>query len=95
MSSSDPLYARALATFGQDRQIRKCIQELNELAVALSHYQEGRCDADEVAAEVADVLITAEQMAGVVGEERVIRHAMAKRKRLAALLDKAEGWELP
>ena len=59
----------AIARYGERNQIDQAIEELNELAVALSHYRRGRAPLEEVAEEIADVQICLEQMAEAFGGE--------------------------
>jgi phosphoribosyl-ATP pyrophosphohydrolase len=47
----------ALHAFGRESQIRKAIEECLELALALTHYLDGKVPAASVVAEVADTNI--------------------------------------
>lgn len=59
----------AIARYGERNQIDQAIEELNELAVALSHYRRGRAPLEEVAEEIADVEICLEQIRRICGPE--------------------------
>ena len=52
----------ALLIFGAERQIKKCVEELTELCVALLHNECGKDTVDHVAEEIADVEIMLQQM---------------------------------
>lgn len=73
---------RAVEHFGAESQCAQAIEECAELIVALRHWDRGRCFADDVAAEVADVSIMLDQLAHIVGRDLV---AAAKAKKLEAL----------
>lgn len=82
----------ALLHFGGDAQVRKAMEELAELLTALARYPK-RAFLDDIAEEIADVLIVARQLAILVGEDRVeaalprklekLRTAMAAKKEVA------------
>lgn len=48
--------------FGQDNQIIKTVEELNELATELMHYRDGKSYIHDVTHEMADVLIMCQQL---------------------------------
>jgi DNA-directed RNA polymerase subunit F len=56
------IYEQAVNKFGADHQILKAVEELNELAVALMHYRDGKATSEQVMNEVADVQILFEQL---------------------------------
>lgn len=56
------LCKEALDYFGEDAQILKTVEELNELSVALMHYRDKKATKLHVKGELADVLIMCEQM---------------------------------
>lgn len=69
--------------YGLDKQGHKTIQELNELAVALSHYLEGRCSPLDVITELADVSIMVEQMCCHFGLGEVLAEKTRKLERVS------------
>jgi NTP pyrophosphatase (non-canonical NTP hydrolase) len=81
-----PACRDAVATFGSASQRVMMLEEAGELIAAIS--QESRGRKVDVAAEVADVLIMALQMAHLYGEAQVAQAVDAKidriRKRIAA-----------
>lgn len=52
----------ALQFFGNEHQIRKCMEELSELSVAVCHCYDGKDSVRHVAEEIADVENLIEQM---------------------------------
>ena len=81
--------SRALQRWGADTQRQKAIEEASELAAALARDATGSATHDteaEVISEVADVLITAVQMAEIYGVDAVIEALKAKAERLAGRL---------
>jgi NTP pyrophosphatase (non-canonical NTP hydrolase) len=73
---------KALSHFGNDAQFRKCAEECQELALAITHYLDGRASLDEVAEECADVLITVGQIRQALGADLVDSWAKNKMARL-------------
>lgn len=62
---------RALITWGKVPQMLQTVEECAELQQALIHHIRGRATAQDVAGEVADVLIMAHQMRLMFGPEAV------------------------
>lgn len=60
----------ALLHFGGDAQLKKANEELGELLTAMARFPK-RASLDDIAEEIADVLIVARQLAILVGEDRV------------------------
>jgi hypothetical protein len=56
MVDIEKIATECVDTFGEDSQFKKAIQELNEYAVILSKFAEGRATMEEVASEEADVI---------------------------------------
>jgi hypothetical protein len=56
------IHEKAVYHYGEDSQIIKCIEELSELIVQLSKYQNGKNNIAEIAEEIADSRIMLEQM---------------------------------
>lgn len=61
------IYQRAIEHYGKHKQINKAIEELNELAVALSHYRDHKISTEELIKEIGDVMIMVEQMRIIYG----------------------------
>jgi NTP pyrophosphatase (non-canonical NTP hydrolase) len=55
----DRLAVEAAEAFGEERQLRKLQEECCECATAVAHFIDGKLTLDELASEVADVLICA------------------------------------
>lgn len=53
--------------WGKDKSIDRAIEELNELAVALSHKKRGKCPIEHLQEEIADVTITIKHLQLVFG----------------------------
>lgn len=90
----DELLARAIETWGPISQVRMLQEECSECAAAINRYLDrGRDGAlDALIQEVADVVITARQVALIVGETQVNVAIVAKLDRLRARLDaESEG----
>lgn len=78
------LLLETLAFYGEEQQILKTVEELNELATALLHYHTGRASAKKVAGELADVEIMCAKIRLVVGKKyakRVKRHKLDNLRR--------------
>ncbi len=78
---------RALDTYGHEAQRLHAAEECAELIIALSHARRGRSDVD-VAGEIADVLIMAEQMRISFGAEAIDRRTVEKLERLEARISR-------
>lgn len=80
--------ARAVAVFGNEAQSRMVFEECGELVAELARWQRGRSSADDVAGEVADVLLVALQLARILGgrlvEGEVVRKLDRLRERVQA-----------
>lgn len=79
---TNPVFEDAIETFGYGPQMRKAVEELAELTVALIHYYDNRATHMDVATEIADVLIMCHQLARITGEDYVMREYNAKIERL-------------
>lgn len=99
-------FAEALNRWGFESQARMLQEECAECIVAVNKLDRARGDEenvqrrDELAEEIADVLIMAEQMRLAVGTDLVQRHHKAKMHRLRLRLHEAarrdhERQELP
>ena len=79
----------AIENYGSGHQIEKAKEELFELGAALSHWREGRATAGDVQTEIADVLITATQLAIIFGVDDVTDEMEYKLERLSERMDEA------
>ena len=89
------IYQEAIARWGAESQLRMAQEECGELIAAINRFDRQRCGPEAVAEEIADVLITCEQAALLVGEGLVAKAKAAKLERLKArLAAAANGGEL-
>lgn len=72
----------ALDKWGPTAQVNQTVEECAELIVALRHHARGKATRDDVASEVADVLVMALQLRLLVGPNIIDREVVAKMKRL-------------
>jgi len=57
----------AVQFYGAENQVRKAVEELTELSVALLHSLDGRGDTENILEEMADVEIMLEQLHVIFG----------------------------
>lgn len=69
--SQKSILVHAINHFGVEHQIKKCAEEMGELITELARRHTPREDKDRIALEVADVLITANQLRIIFGAESV------------------------
>lgn len=85
MVNTNELYKELLWRKGEKEQIAQAIEELNELAVALRHYDKRAVKNDEakdaVISEIADAKIMIEQMEQIFGVEEVAEERERKLQR--------------
>jgi len=84
------IFKETIEKWGVESQIWMAMEEMGELMTALSHYFRGRIDKDEVAEEIADVMLMAEEMAYIFGRERVDHRLDLKKKIVTKCLDDTE-----
>ena len=85
------IYERALKTFGFEKQIIKCVEELSELQKELCKLTLGQGNLEHIVEEIADVEIMLEQMKlGFVISIRELNQI--KNKKLCRLRDRLD-WE--
>ena len=77
----------AIEVWGIEPQARIAEEEAAELIVALEHFRRGRATMDEVRTEIADILITATQLAIIFGEDEVSAEFNRKLARLKARIE--------
>lgn len=87
LNDSAPVLSRAVAKYGADAQSRMVFEECGELVAELARWQRGRSTVDDVAGEVADVLLVCLQMARILGDKRVEECVVRKTDRLRSKLD--------
>ena len=80
----------AIDTWGRQAQTSVAIEEMAELTVALEHFRRGRATMDEVRTEIADVLITAAQLAIIFGENEVSDEVNRKLERLKKRIENSK-----
>ena len=73
---------RAIKLWGKPQQWNQVIEECAELIVAIRHYTRQRATDDQVAEEVADVIIMAQQAREMIGAARVDHIVNAKMRRV-------------
>ena len=61
------LFEKAVNKYGAENQVRKAVEELTELSVALLHSLDGRGDTENIREEMADVEIMLEQLHVIFG----------------------------
>jgi NTP pyrophosphatase (non-canonical NTP hydrolase) len=76
---------RAVNLWGAEKQLRQMSEECGELVAAINQHERGRITEDELASEIADVLITAAQARYIIGQ-KVDAHVLAKLERLEGLI---------
>ena len=85
----DPVVKAAIETFGKEKQLHQCMEELGELIVAINHYLRNRPGAEEeVAEELADAKLMIRQVELMMNlEDSVDRYTAVKLRRLAYKLN--------
>jgi len=61
------IFEKAVNKYGAENQVRKAVEELTELSVALLHSLDGRGDTENIREEMADVEIMLEQLHVIFG----------------------------
>lgn len=77
----------AINHFGVEHQIKKCVEEMGELITELARRRTTREDRDRIALEVADVLITANQLRIIYGAQLVDQNIDNQLQRLEDEID--------
>lgn len=96
-SDIEGLLQRAVDLWGEEAQMRMVQEECAELIATVNRHQRERCSNEDVAEEVADVLIMVEQARRIVGAAAVDAAKERKLQRLARRLTDGEqrrlaGW---
>lgn len=89
--STPTLYQRAIAAWGEERQMRQLQEECGEAIAATNRYYRGTGSVDSLAEEIADVEIMCEQARLIVGPARVEHFRKLKLARLEDRLRAVEG----
>lgn len=79
---SDDTLEAAIQKWGKEAQMDQAIEECAELIVALRHLRRGKATPEQVASEVADVLIMVGQLRIMLEYALVDRAVRAKMERL-------------
>jgi NTP pyrophosphatase (non-canonical NTP hydrolase) len=90
-SERQDLYARAISLWGANAQIRMLQEECGELVAMVNRFDRKRCGVEDVAAEVADVMILCEQARLITGGALVDEAIAFKLERLLGRVEIAEG----
>lgn len=88
MMDEKKLYQAILREYGEDSQIKMCIEECSELINALCKRFRGRGKDADVITEIADVTIMCQQMALLFGEDEVKDEILRKQHRM---IDRMKG----
>lgn len=88
-SSTAKLYQEAIDLWGKDHQLRKAQEELLELALAISHYLDGR--PNNISEEMADVEIVMEQLKLMFSTRLLEEQRAAKLAKFKAHIEAARG----
>lgn len=93
MKPLTPLTVPKLAVeyYGPEHQKKKAIEEMGELITAISREQDGRATPEQVITEIADVIVTAKQLALIYGYNVVMAEVQRKERRLLRRMDKETG----
>jgi hypothetical protein len=83
---NNDIYERAIKHFGIVSQFDKAEEELTELLLAIKQFRNGKCEARDVATEIADVEIMYAQLRILIGEDIVEREKVFKLKRLESMI---------
>jgi NTP pyrophosphatase (non-canonical NTP hydrolase) len=76
----------ALVRYGHVNQMLMAAEEASELTTSIMHFLRGRTTREDVASEIADVMITASQLRILIGRTVVDRAIADKMARLEARL---------
>jgi len=82
------IYKRAIEKWGVKAQVDQLIEECAEVIEAVSHYRRGKCSADDVRGELADLYIMVAQMRLIYGEEMCDEAIAEKLESLEAKLER-------
>lgn len=77
----------AVELWGEDKQIRACIEEMGELTVILCHYLRGRVSREAVWEEIADVLISTTTLVELFGADECVSVMQRKLAKYRSALD--------
>jgi NTP pyrophosphatase (non-canonical NTP hydrolase) len=88
---TESIYQDAIEQWGPASQLRMLQEECGELIAAINHADRGRITRSELASEIADVMIMAEQARLIVGAVAVDKKKAQKLKRLAGRLEAGNG----
>lgn len=66
-NETEELFGKAIELWGVEPQFRCCQEECGELISAINQFDRGRGTVEDLASEVADVLITTMQLRKMIG----------------------------
>ena len=81
------LYKKAVDTWGTTSQVYMVFEECAELINSLCKYNRNRATVDDIATEVADVIIMCEQLKFTIGADKVEAEIDKKLERLKKRLN--------
>lgn len=84
--NENEILREAIEKYGRDAQILMCCEECGELITSLMQHYRGRVTDEDVATEIADVMIMCKQMSLLFGDEKVKEQKEYKLKRLTERL---------
>ncbi len=89
-------YQRCIDVWGEDSQIKMCIEEMSELTKELcknwrSSHKDTQEQVDHICEEIADVQNMVDQLQVIFGIEKVEKYRKEKIKRTQKLLDKEKN----
>ena len=87
--STADTYRDAARVWGNGAQRLMFVEEAGEALTALSRYERGRCYADEVVEEMADVVIMAEQVALMYGTSD--QYQLIRNRKLNRLIERLDA----
>lgn len=89
-------YQKLIDKFGIDEYLFKVLEELSELSVAVTHYRHGKCTKQDLAIEIADVIIQTEKLCALDNHDMfklVIEEYRIKKIKLKGIIN--EDTNLP
>ena len=88
MDDDNKIINDAVEIYGDKAQIEMAVEEMGELLSAISKFDRGRINSDEVCSEIADVMIMMKQLAIIYSVDKVKSEYERKIKRLQERLAK-------
>jgi len=82
-------YQKLIDKFGIDEYYMKVLEELAELSVAVTHYRLNKCSKEDLATEIADVIIQTEKLCALDNSDMfklVLEHYQKKKINLKRIV---------